>query len=146
MLKGGKLWIALLGIVLLVFLVSCSSNYVEIDNGIEVVKVKVEIADDDKERAKGLMFIEDLGEYEGMFFIYENVGKRSFWMKSTLIPLDIIFISEKNEILNILEAEPCVEDPCRTYDSFGDVKYVLEVNKGFSKENNIKAGDSAALR
>ena len=135
-------------IILLLFvlsLVGCANRTVEIDNGVEIIKIKVEIADDLNERAKGLMFREDLGENEGMFFIFGDVAERNFWMKNTLIPLDIIFICDDFKIVNIEEAEPCEEDPCKNYFSKGGAKYVLEVNKRFSERNNIDVGDRVLL-
>ena len=141
-------YLGLLGILLVTFvlLFGCSNGNVEIDTGDKLVTVKVEISDDDAERARGLMFRESLGENEGMFFIFEDSKERTFWMKSTLIPLDIIFISDDNKVLNVLEAEPCRDDTCKTYSSDGNAKYVLEVNKGFSKKSNIKEGDAVRLR
>ena len=135
-----------LGGALLVLLSACSISYIEIDNGDDIIRVNVEIADDSNEWAKGLMFRESLEEDEGMFFIFEDSKERTFWMKNTIIPLDIIFISEDNKILNILEAEPCKKDPWETYSSIGDAKYVFEVNKGFSRIKNIKKGDKVELR
>ena len=136
----------ILMLILLIFLYGCSSNFVEIDNGDEIIKIKVEIAADDEERANGLMFREKLGKNKGMLFVYSNSEVRTFWMKNTLIPLDIIFISSELEIINIEEALPCLEDPCKVYSSKEEVKYVLEVNKGFTKWKNINVGDKVVLK
>ena len=103
--------------------------------------VKVEVADSDEERSKGLMFKESLGADEGMLFVFDDSKIRTFWMKNTRIPLDIIFISEEFEIVNIAEAEPCKRDPCEIYPSKYEAKYVLEVFRGFVEERNITAGD-----
>ena len=138
--------LVLILIIFLIFISGCRGNIVEIDNGEEVIKVNVEIADAAGERGKGLMFREGLGGDEGMLFIFEDSRERNFWMKNTLIPLDIVFISEDFEILNIEEAEPCENELCEIYSSDGSAKYVLEVNQGYSKKNNIKAGDNIKIK
>jgi len=125
------------------FVTGCGfSNKVVINGKV----IDVEIADAPEERSKGLMFRESLKKNEGMLFVYEDSKIRSFWMKNTLIPLDIIFISEDFRIINIEVAVPCEEDPCRTYDSLKDVKYVLEVNKGYSMEKGIESGDFVEIK
>ena len=103
--------------------------------------VRVEIADDPGERQQGLMHREHLDPDAGMLFLFENERKQSFWMKNTLIPLDIIFINNNYEIINIAKAVPCKEDPCDHYPSSAPAKYVLEVNAGFAEEKGIMPGD-----
>lgn len=135
----------ILVLFVLILVSGCVNNVVEIDNGVGSIRVNVEIADDLDERRIGLMYRERLGEDNGMFFIFEDSKIRHFWMKNTLIPLDIIFISGDFEILNIEKALPCEEDPCKTYSSESDARYVLEVNQGFSERNNINVGDKVKL-
>ena len=108
-------------------------------------KISIEIADAPDERARGLMFRENLCEKCGMLFVFKEERISSFWMKNTLIPLDIIFIDKDGGIVNIFSAEPCAEEPCNIYTSTTKVKYALEVNKGFSLINNIKEGDAATF-
>ena len=77
-----------------------------------------------------------------MLFIFEGEDYWSFWMKNTLIPLDLIFISDQYTIVDIKENfKPCKVDNCDSYTSKKKAKYVLEVNSGFVKENNVKIGD-----
>ncbi|MEK6826382.1 MAG: DUF192 domain-containing protein [Nanoarchaeota archaeon] len=133
------LMILLIGIVLIS---GCTGGYVEVKGN----RIKVETADDPEERMRGLMFRDSLGENEGMLFIFDDSQTRRFWMKNTLIPLDIVFISEDFEIINVVEAVPCTEEPCEIYRSAGNAKYVLEVNGGFNKRNNITAGDRAEIK
>ena len=138
-------------IFLLVFLISCTKNFNEnfkeivIDNGDGLIKINVEIADDNEERMQGLMFRENLDENEGMFFIFENESYQTFWMKNTLISIDIIFIDKNFEIIDIKSAVPCKEDPCKLYKSSKPAKYVLEVNSNFTIKNNVKLGDKITL-
>lgn len=65
------------------------------------VEVSVEIADTDEERARGLMFRRDLPSGQGMLFIYESPQPVSFWMRNTLIPLDMIFIDARGEVRHV---------------------------------------------
>lgn len=136
-----------LAIFLLIFLVSCAQNFDEkpseiwIDNGKNLIKINVEIADDDDERAKGLMFREKLNENGGMLFVFEDEDHQTFWMKNTMIPLDMIFIGTDFIIVDVKNAKPCGEDPCKLYKSSKPAMHVLEVNSGFAAKNNIKIGD-----
>ncbi|MGC9310607.1 MAG: DUF192 domain-containing protein, partial [Candidatus Aenigmatarchaeota archaeon] len=96
-------------------------------------------------RAKGLMFRESLGDDEGMLFVFEKEGHWSFWMKNTIIPLDIIWLCENLTIVHIQTAPPCREDNCPSYRTPVPASYVLEVNAGFSDKNGISAGDTATF-
>lgn len=134
-------------LVFIVFLSSCSDeNTVLIDNGAGNVIVNVEIADDAEERALGLMFREFLDDKNGMFFVFDYEDFHSFWMKNTLIPLDIIFISENFEIVDIIYAEPCKTDQCESYKPVKAAKYVLEVNGNFTINNDIKIGNKIKVK
>ena len=122
--------------ILLLFLTGCGSlSFVVIND----LKINIEIADNDLERAKGLMLREELCDNCGMLFVYDGEDERSFWMKNTLIPLDIIFIDENFTVTNIENAAPCNENVCKIYNGIG--KYVLEVNPGI----NIKIGDKVRI-
>lgn len=123
--------------------------YYSLKNENEIPKVcfssekcaSVEIADDNEERQKGLMFREEMDENSGMLFIFENSDYYNFWMKNTLIPLDIIWISEDMKIVDIQNAVPCLEEPCEIYKPREKAFYVLEVNSGFAERNEINIGD-----
>ena len=129
-------------VVFLFFLGGCTrQSYVDISGE----KIIVEIADTPEERGQGLMFRESLCEDCGMLFVFEEEGLYSFWMKNTLIPLDMIFIDADGVIVTILSAEPCVEEPCESYTPIDDAKYVLEVNKDYSLKNAVQEGDTVAF-
>tara|TARA_Y100000310_G_C20577508_1_gene761182 strand:- start:471 stop:902 length:432 start_codon:yes stop_codon:yes gene_type:complete len=105
---------------------------------------EVELAVSESERAKGLMFREHLGEDEGMLFIFPESGVHNFWMKNTLISLDIIWISDDKEVVHIEREVPiCMEDVCPSYGSGELSLYVLEINSG--KSLGIEVGDSVEL-
>ncbi|MEM5799211.1 MAG: DUF192 domain-containing protein [Candidatus Aenigmatarchaeota archaeon] len=128
---------------LLIFLSGCIQKNIEIytSDG-RIVKVNAEVADDNEERARGLMFRKNLPQNNGMLFVFDEEINITFWMKNTLIPLDMIFISSNGSINEIKEnIQPCYEDPCPIYPSLYPSKYILEVNANFSKKNNIKVSD-----
>ncbi len=105
---------------------------------------KVEVVDTPETRAQGLMFREYLPADEGMLFIFEEEFIYPFWMKNTLIPLDMIWINSDFEVVHIYEnAEPCEEDPCPSIDPGVPALYVLEVNAGKAREIGLSVGDRA---
>ena len=138
-------------IFLLFFLSNCAKtsdknlNGISIYNGDKIIKINAEIADDSNEIARGLMFREKLDKNSGMLFIFKNEYYQTFWMKNTLIPLDMIFINSSKKIVDIKLAVPCLRDPCLLYRSSRPSKYVLELNGNFTIRNNIKIGDSITL-
>lgn len=107
--------------------------------------VEVEVARTAQELTHGLMYRESLEEGKGMLFVFEESGNYSFWMKNTLIPLDIIWINEDMQVIHIAEASPCEEEDCPTYSPNAMAKYVLEVNQGYAREHNVKIGDEVTL-
>jgi uncharacterized membrane protein (UPF0127 family) len=100
--------------------------------------LQVEIADDDDERQKGLMFREQLAEDEGMLFIFPSERRNSFWMHNTLIPLDMFFIDSSWTVVGVVEkAEPLTDSPRQVARMS---QYVLEVPGGFAKRHGYGAG------
>jgi uncharacterized protein len=102
----------------------------------------VEIADNDAERAKGLMYRKELPEGRGMLFDFHHEQEVSFWMQNTYIPLDMIFIRGDGRILRIAEnTEPL---STRLIPSGGPVRAVLEVIGGTARKLGIGPGDRVA--
>jgi hypothetical protein len=102
----------------------------------------VEIADTEAEREKGLMNRESLGENKGMLFVYAQAGIYSFWMKNTLIPLDIIWLDQNGKVVFIKQdAEPCGSGACPKISPDAAVRYVFEANAGVAKKMGLKIGD-----
>lgn len=87
----------------------------------------LEIADEHKERRDGLMFRESLAEDAGMLFVFDETKIYPFWMKNTLIPLYMIWISEDLEILEVQHAIPCEQEVCPQYVPSEMARYVLEI-------------------
>jgi uncharacterized membrane protein (UPF0127 family) len=111
-------------------------------------KVEVEIADSPGERRKGLMYRKKLPIDEGMLFVYPEEGDRSFWMKNTLISLDIIFVDRNGKIINIEEAYPqpnASDSELKNYRSDEPAKYVIETNSSFTERKDVEEGDRVSI-
>lgn len=113
---------------------------------IQDICFKIEIADTKEKRQLWLMHRKSLPEDKGMLFVFEQYGMYSFWMKNTLIPLDMIWLDNKQTIIDIKEAEPCTQDPCPTYNPQWYASYVLELNQGISKKYWFKIGDKVEIK
>lgn len=110
-----------------------------IQSGGRELKFDVELALNDAERARGLMFREKLGPYDGMLFDFYREAPVSFWMKNTLIPLDMLFIAADGTIRSI--HANAVPHSIETIPSEFPVRAVLEINGGSAKLLGIKPGD-----
>jgi len=104
----------------------------------------VEVADTLEKQERGLMFRRSLPENEGMLFVYREPVEMSFWMRNTLIPLDIVFVGADGVILNIHQARPL--DESILYRSAGAARYVIETNQGWFARHGIVPGDRVTLQ
>lgn len=94
-------------------------------------KFEVEVVDTEKDRQRGLMYRESLAENKGMLFIFDKPAPYDFWMPNVNFPLDIVWIDEGFEVVDIKTVPPCKELKalnCPSYPPEGAAKYVLEVN------------------
>ncbi|NCS70655.1 MAG: DUF192 domain-containing protein [Candidatus Aenigmarchaeota archaeon] len=106
------------------------------------VNIAAEAADEPGKIQTGLMHRKNLDANSGILFVFEKQEPVSFWMKNTLISLDMIFIFENGTISEVkTNVQPCHEDPCPTYPSNNPSKYVIEVNAEFCEKNGVNAGD-----
>lgn len=107
----------------------------------------VEVVDTEADRMKGLMFREYLDQDKGMLFVFEESRVYPFWMKNTLISLDMIWIDENYEVVFIKEsAMPCTSDPCPSINPGTQALYVLEINGGLAAQKGIELGDKAKFK
>jgi len=114
-----------------------------VDGGF-LTKIDIEIAETDVKRERGLMYRNKMEEDQGMLFIFDDEMPRSFWMKNTLLPLDMIFVNSKYEIINIRKrARPF---DLGQYTSTAPAKYVIEVNAGYTDKFDITPGDKISFR
>lgn len=106
----------------------------------------VDIADDIPEQTRGLMFVEEMPDNQGMLFVFPNMRPRSFWMKNTRIPLDIFYFDDDLELVSVAKnARPCRVSNCPSYPSTGPAQYVLELNAGKADELGAAAGSLLSL-
>jgi len=109
--------------------------------------LQIEVAESSQERQRGLMFRESLDEDKGMLFVFEKEGIYPFWMKNTLIPLDIIWLDNAGEVVDIKKnAAPCQGGVCETFTPKGEAKHVLEINAGIVDRIGLSIGDTLILR
>ncbi|NGQ91358.1 DUF192 domain-containing protein [Rhodobacter sp. HX-7-19] len=117
---------------------SCAPEVVELRGPGGQQRFSVELADDGAERAQGLMFRESMPKSSGMLFVYEAPQRASFWMKNTLIPLDMIFADETGRVTRVhAEAIPGDTTPV---DGGDGVRFVLEINGGLAARMGIVPG------
>ncbi len=107
----------------------------------------VEVADDFEEMRLGLMFRESMADDHGMIFIYPDEGRRSFWMKNTRIPLDILFFDSDLTLVDWhADVPPCKTAQCPSYPSEVQAQYVLELNAGKAAELGVTKGDRLEIQ
>jgi uncharacterized protein len=111
---------------------------VHVDAAAGTATVRVEIARTPGEQEKGLMNRTRLDDDAGMVFVFAGTERHGFWMKNTLIPLDLIFIGEDGRVAAVVERSPLGLD---TDDGGVASRYVLEVNRGGSRAHGVKPGD-----
>ena len=101
--------------------------------------VQAEIADDNQERATGLMFRKSLATDSGMLFVMPQIGPASFWMRNTEIPLTIAYIDPSGVILELHDLEPRSEKTVTS--QFPNIAFALEMSRGWFSKNNVWPGD-----
>ena len=103
--------------------------------------VRVEIAADDETRQQGLMYRDRLPEATGMIFIFAKPDEYPFWMKNTLIPLDMVWIDANHRIAHVAhDVPPCQADPCPSYPPNAISSYVLELAAGVAAKHHLANG------
>jgi uncharacterized membrane protein (UPF0127 family) len=106
-------------------------------------RVTVEIADTPATEARGLMYRTELGAMNGMIFVWQDERPRTFWMRNTCLPLDMLFLAKDGTIVGILEQVPTLNDRARSVGC--PSAYVLEVNAGWTRKHGITPGMKAEI-
>jgi uncharacterized membrane protein (UPF0127 family) len=134
---------ALLGAALLlpagsVLAADCAPDRLDLRQGETTLRFRVEVADDAAERSRGLMYREQLPRFGGMLFVYDAPEPVAFWMKNTLIPLDMLFFDASGRLAAVHEnAVPGDLTPIPGGDA---IQYVLEINGGAARKLGIAPG------
>jgi len=105
--------------------------------------VHLEVAADDPTREQGLMYRDTLPDDRGMIFLFPTPGVYPFWMKNTLIPLDMYWIDDARRVVTVAsDVPPCKADPCASYPAAGPgpARYVLETAAGVAKKHHVEPG------
>lgn len=128
-------WLILAGSPLLA---ECREDLVTVQGDFGTVRFTVDVADDPQERSRGLMFVEEMARFEGMLFVYEQPQRASFWMRNTLIPLDMLFAGADGTVTRVhRDAIPLDETPIP---GGAEVQFVLEINGGLAARLGIEEG------
>lgn len=166
--KGDKVrhWVGILGIVLSSLLMGCSPTLATPEtihisqepqqNGGQMLpisahaiigdrKFELEVARTQQQQAMGLMYRKSLADNRGMLFIFESPQPIRFWMKNTLIPLDMIFLRDGKVVAIAAAVPPCKTETCPSYGTESPVDRVIELRGGLAKEIGLKVGDQVKI-
>jgi uncharacterized membrane protein (UPF0127 family) len=134
-----------LALCLLLLIAGCRDNLAPPQSGLKTVSMQIgnrtcslEVADTDKARETGLMNRDSMPSDHGMIFVFAGEEPRSFWMRNTRIPLDIIYLDSEGRVVSI---HTMYAFDLRGTPSAGPAKYAIELNAGVAKEVGLKAGD-----
>lgn len=117
---------------------ACQDNAVFLRGDFGSARFTVDVVDTPEGRAQGLMFVEDMPRSSGMLFVFDDAARRTFWMKNTLIPLDILYFDSEGVLLNT--AARAVPGDLTPLPSLGPARYVLEINGGLAAAMGITPG------
>ncbi len=117
---------------------SSPSARVLVDTDRGTATVRAEVARTPEAQERGLMYRQTLAPDAGMIFVFEDERSHPFWMKNTLVPLDMLFIAADGRVAAIVERAPL---GLEATDGGVASRYVLEVNQGWSREHGVKRGD-----
>jgi uncharacterized membrane protein (UPF0127 family) len=105
-----------------------------------------EFATNDAARERGLMMRTELAADHSMLFVFPEEDKRWFWMKNTLIPLDILYFDANRRLVSVqAKVPPCKADPCPSYPSDLPARYVLELPAGTAARIGVMVGDELTI-
>lgn len=135
----GLLGLCLFSLVTTVAQAACRDDVVTVHGGFGQARFSVIVADEPETRARGLMFVEEMPTMAGMLFVYDAPQRATFWMRNTLIPLDMLFADSRGVIRHIHEMAIPLDET--TIDGGEGILFVLEINGGLSRRLGIVTGD-----
>jgi uncharacterized protein len=149
--KSSKSWRGIAGLCLLGLVSAAGTQCQALDRGKDKFvrvflpdgrSVVAELAVTDEERARGLMFRDKLLADQGMLFVFDAEEPHAFWMKNTLIPLDMLWLGGDKRVIHIEKnVPPCPADPCPSYGPDTPARFVLELIGGSADARGLKIGD-----
>ncbi|WP_374658261.1 DUF192 domain-containing protein [Inhella sp.] len=101
-------------------------------------RIQAQLARTEQQRAIGLMHVKEMPQHEGMLFVFEQPGTQCFWMRNTLIPLSIAFLTDEGEIVNVEEMQAL--DDRSNHCSAKPVRFALEMNATWFAKRGLKPG------
>lgn len=120
----------------------CASTIHTTSVALHGMSFSVELATDAPSREHGLMMRTSLARDHGMLFVFPHTGPQGFWMKNTLVPLDILYFDADRRLVSMQQhVPPCKADPCPTYPSAAPARYVLELSAGTAARIGLQVGD-----
>ncbi len=132
-------------ILMIALCTACSAGGPSVEIGGK--RFSVEIADTSQKQALGLMYRDEMPVDHGMLFVFTNEAPRSFWMKNTRIPLDIMYFDQDLKMVSAsLNTKPCRVSRCPSYPSIAPAMYVLELNAGTALELGVGPGASMTIK
>jgi uncharacterized protein len=138
-------------LVPMLFLLAGSTSATSVKGATPAVELhgqrfSVEFATDDASRERGLMMRTTLAPDHGMLFAFSYQAPQAFWMKNTLIPLDILYFDTDRRLVSTqLNVPPCKADPCPVYPSNAPARYVLELSAGTANRIGVQVGDELKI-
>jgi len=111
----------------------------------KVLQAEVMVSDED--RAMGLMFRPSLPADRGMLFVFSIPDFHGIWMKNCRFPIDIVWLDESQKVVHVVEkAPPCTADPCPAYEPLRRASYVVEMNAGEARREQVSIGTTLSFR
>lgn len=122
-----------------VFAQNTPNRFKTVELGFGLYRIDAEVADNDSTRQTGLMNRPQMGNQQGMVFVFEQRQRHCMWMRNTLIPLSVAFMDDDGKIINIEDMAPRTEqDHC----ALRPARFALEMNQGWFKTHAVKPGDT----
>ena len=141
----------MLAVSIVLFAAACGSEEEVGLDGFDVTSITIDgqqmavaVADTPELRSRGLMGVDDFGGLDAMVFVFEETTDGGFWMKDTLIALDIVFFDSGGTFVDAFTMDPCTEDPCPVYHPSGTYQYAVEApagDLGFVGEGSVLSID-----
>ena len=137
--QRGYVWALTFSLLSSTAFAECSQDTLSMKGQFGTAQFSVSVADTAEERAQGLMFVEAMPRMTGMLFVYDQPSSVAFWMKNTLIPLDMIFADENGVVQSI--HENAIPGDLTAIPGGDEIQYVLELNAGMAKILGLGSGD-----